>query len=218
MTFWKKPEPTGPRPSPPEAPAAPRHAPPSPPPVAAQQAGSGRGGSGGRFLLGPSMQVRGELIGRLDVFIEGLVEGKIVVSNHDVVIESSGRVRAEIEARTVIVRGRLVGNVRAKERIEIASSGSVEGNLAAPRVILAEGSEFSGRIEKHEPKAAAGPAGSRPDGARPAAGTKSAPVVSAAASEAPEDASTDRRGKDRPWSATSGEPHPSSVPPSNGRM
>ncbi len=108
-----------------------------------------------QVCIGSSMHIEGELTGREDLVIDGSVDGKILVTGHQLTIGQNGRVTAEIhDASTVVVEGRLVGNISAENKIEIGSTGSILGDIRAPRVILADGARFNGRVDM-EPRAAA---------------------------------------------------------------
>jgi len=107
------------------------------------------------ICIGSSMRIEGELTGHEDLVIDGTVEGRIVVKGHQLTIGENGRVTAEIhDAGTVIVQGKLVGNISAEHKIEIGSTGSILGNLRAPRIVLAEGARFKGSIDM-EPRSTA---------------------------------------------------------------
>jgi len=98
--------------------------------------------------IGSSMYIKGELTGNEDLTINGRVEGKILLTGHQLTIEENGHVTAEIhDASTVIVRGKMSGNITAGDKVEVASKGSMQGDIRAPRVVLAEGSRFKGRID-----------------------------------------------------------------------
>jgi cytoskeletal protein CcmA (bactofilin family) len=144
------------------------------------------------------MQVKGELVGEINLDIEGRVEGRVVVQNHDVTVASGGRIEAEVVARSVLVLGRVLGDITASERVEIAPSGSVQGDIRAPRVTLADGSSFSGSINKTPAAPDRRPQDPSPGRESPQATTDSAPAAPRASRPGPE--LVDRRGKNRPWS------------------
>ena len=94
------------------------------------------------------MHIEGELTGREDLVIDGSVEGTILVTGHQLTIGQNGHVTADIhDATTVIVQGRLVGDVSADHKIEIGSTGSMLGNIRASRVVLAEGARLKGSVD-----------------------------------------------------------------------
>lgn len=111
--------------------------------------------------IGKSVQIKGELIGKEDLTIEGKLDGKILLKDHSLTIGANGHVAAEVHAKVVIVVGEVVGNITADDKVEIAATGSMHGDICAPRVVLADGARFKGSIDM-EPKAAASTAASPP--------------------------------------------------------
>lgn len=99
------------------------------------------------ITIGSSVVIKGEVSAREDLTITGRVEGKIEVRDHEVRIGREGQVHAEVAARAVVIDGTVKGNVTATERIELTAEGRVEGDLAAPKVLMADGAEFRGRID-----------------------------------------------------------------------
>ena len=96
--------------------------------------------------IAPGTRVEGTLSGATELLIDGEVAGEIHVQA-PVVIGTDGVVQGPITANTVRVGGRVAGNVQATERVEVSPSGSLEGDIAAPRVVIAEGAFFKGRVE-----------------------------------------------------------------------
>lgn len=121
-----------------------------------------------RAVIGPQIRIQGELSGDEDLQVEGRVEGKISVSK-TLRIGQAAQVNAEIRAHAVIIAGRVVGNVTATERVEILPSGSLEGNIKAPKIAIAEGAQFKGSVEMNAKGNApgAGPAASAPAEGKP---------------------------------------------------
>jgi len=106
--------------------------------------------------IGQSVQIKGELTGNEDLTIEGMVDGKILVKDHNLTIGTNGKITAEVHAKTVVVLGQVIGNITADDKVDIASSGSVEGDIRAPRVSIADGARFKGSIDmERKPGAAA---------------------------------------------------------------
>lgn len=97
--------------------------------------------------IGQSVEIKGTLTGNEDLTIEGMVDGKILVKDHSLTIGANGRISAEVHAKTVVVVGQVVGNITADDKVEIAPSGSVEGDIRAPRVAIADGAKFKGSID-----------------------------------------------------------------------
>ena len=96
---------------------------------------------------GASLVFKGELTGSEDLVIEGRVEGKISLPGHLLTIGSQAHISADVAAKAVIIHGTLVGNVAASERFEIKAGGRMTGDLVSPKVVMAEGSEFRGRVD-----------------------------------------------------------------------
>jgi len=101
-----------------------------------------------KVSIGSSMHIKGELTGKEDLTIDGRVDGKILLTGHQLTIGENGHVTAEIhDASAVIVRGKMIGNITADDKVEVASQGSMQGDIRAPRVVLADGSRFKGTID-----------------------------------------------------------------------
>ena len=105
--------------------------------------------------IGKSVIIKGELSGSEDLTIEGQVEGKIELRQNVLTIGPNAKIKAQVAAKTIVVEGSVQGNVMASERIEIRDKGSVEGDLAAPRVAIADGAHFRGSIDMQQGRGAA---------------------------------------------------------------
>jgi cytoskeletal protein CcmA (bactofilin family) len=119
-------------------------------------------------IIGSNTVVSGNLEGDEDLTIEGRVEGSITLSK-TLTIEVGGVVRANIHVRNAIISGVLVGNIEAQEAVHITDAGRVVGDIAAPRVILVDGSSFRGNIDM-------GNFDVERAGGMPAAGARTAPA------------------------------------------
>jgi cytoskeletal protein CcmA (bactofilin family) len=97
--------------------------------------------------IGKSVVIKGELNGSEDLTIEGNVEGTIQLREHVLTIGPNGRIKAQIFAKSVIVLGEVTGNVTASDKVYIRDNGSVDGDLIAPRVAIAEGAHFRGSVD-----------------------------------------------------------------------
>ena len=112
--------------------------------------------------IGKSISIRGDLTGNEDIVIEGKVEGKVELPNNQLTIGANGQVKAEINAKGVIVVGRVAGNIRGTDRVEIQATGVVEGDVSAPRLVVAEGAVVNGSIQMGKEAVAAAAAVARP--------------------------------------------------------
>src|SRR6187399_2716492 len=97
--------------------------------------------------IGKSVIIKGELSGSEDLTIEGQVEGKIELRQNILTIGPNGKIKAQVFAKTVVVQGEVTGNITATERVDIRDAGSVDGDLSAPRIAIADGAHFRGSID-----------------------------------------------------------------------
>jgi cytoskeletal protein CcmA (bactofilin family) len=130
--------------SPPSAPVAPKPQPTS----------------GGRnTYIGPGVKIKGEISADVEMVVDGEVQGRLELKQ-SLTVGSNGVVNGDIIAKTVQVGGSVVGNVRGTERFELLPSGRIEGDVVSPRVVIAEGAFFKGKVEVESEKAPSKPAAS----------------------------------------------------------
>ena len=129
--MWDKRD-TGARPNDPESPTTP---------------GFEASRSGRIVNIGPSIQIKGELQGDEDLTIDGRVEGKIELRDHNLTIGSNGKIKADLFAKTIVIAGEVAGNAFAAERVEIAPSGRLVGDIHSPRITIADGAHFKGSVD-----------------------------------------------------------------------
>jgi len=124
--------------------------------------------------IGKSVVVKGELSGSEDLVVDGEVEGSIALRGQSLTIGPNGRVRANIEARNVILHGRVDGDIHASDRVELRKSASLSGDITTMRISIEDGAFFKGTIDiqKAEPAPKVEP---RP----PAPATATAPAAAA---------------------------------------
>lgn len=118
--------------------------------------------------IGQSIHIKGELSGNEDLTIEGKVEGKVMLKDHNLTVGANGKLTAEVQAKTVMVLGEVTGNIVADDKVEVAATGTMRGDIQAPRVVLADGAKFKGSIDM--------------DGRKPAAGAHASATSSSSAS------------------------------------
>ena len=78
---------------------------------------------GEKTVLGPTVEIEGEIEGEEDLVIQGRIQGKII-SRKDLTVDGSGKVEASVTTKNLAVSGMLVGNVTASERVEAEISSS----------------------------------------------------------------------------------------------
>ncbi|MFP3938767.1 MAG: polymer-forming cytoskeletal protein [Thermoanaerobaculia bacterium] len=137
-----------------------------------------------RAVIGSTISVQGDITGEEDLTILGRIQGTVDVKGNSVTIGSTGHVKADVHAATIVVEGEVEGNLYGGDQIILKSSGHVRGNLTAPRVALEDGGQFKGAIDM-EPKR-----------------TNGSPSLAAGSSTGSKPA--DRKGSEAPAGAASG--------------
>ncbi len=98
-------------------------------------------------VLGRSVISKGEISASEDLSIEGQFDGTISMKDHCLTVGTNGQVKAEIQARQVVIHGTVNGNITAREKVEIRRTGRVQGDLTAAGVAIEDGAYFKGSIE-----------------------------------------------------------------------
>jgi cytoskeletal protein CcmA (bactofilin family) len=136
--------------------------------------------------IGKTIKIKGEIVGQEDLTIEGHVDGKITLRDHHLSVGANGRLTAEVTAKSVSVTGEVVGNITATDKVEVAATGSMKGDICAPRVILADGARFKGSIDmapQNASKAAQPQSSSSSNPSKSSAGSSTGMSQTAAASK-----------------------------------
>src|ERR1700716_38705 len=94
--------------------------------------------------IGKSLVIKGEVAGSESLYIDGRVEGSINLSGNRVTIGRNGVVAANINAREIVVLGKVRGNLTASDRGDIRSDGSLTGDVVAARISIGDGAFFKG--------------------------------------------------------------------------
>jgi cytoskeletal protein CcmA (bactofilin family) len=97
--------------------------------------------------IGKSVVIKGELSGSEDLYLDGEVEGSIVLNGNSLTVGPNGRVRAHIKAREVIVHGKVDGNITSAQRVELRRSAAVLGDIASQRLMIEDGAYVKGKID-----------------------------------------------------------------------
>lgn len=130
--------------------------------------------------IGKSVVVKGELSGSEDLYLDGEVEGSIELRNHSLTIGPNGRVRANVYAKDVVIQGKVDGNVRGSERVELRKTAVLAGDISTQRIVIEDGAYFKGSIDIQKPEAK-----SEPVRATAATANTTAPPATASAHNAP---------------------------------
>jgi cytoskeletal protein CcmA (bactofilin family) len=121
----------------------------------------------GATVIGRGATFRGELRATGEVLVEGTVEGLIQAGGARLTVGQGARVKADIDAQEVIVMGRVDGNIRGTERVDLRSTAEVTGDIFSKRFAMEPDGVLRGRVD---PTRAAEPliSGTRPEEAKPA--------------------------------------------------
>lgn len=101
--------------------------------------------SGGTVSLGADDRLEGKLIIRSDLVVHGSVEGEVITTG-DITVEAGGQVKARLECRNLSIRGRVEGDVSAQQRLRLAGSGYLQGNIRVAKLHVEDGATFNGSI------------------------------------------------------------------------
>ncbi len=101
--------------------------------------------------IGKSLVIKGEVTGSESLYIDGRVEGSINLSGNRVTVGRNGVVAANINAREIVVIGKVRGNLVASDRVDIRNEGSLTGDVVAQRISIEDGAFFKGGIDIRKP-------------------------------------------------------------------
>lgn len=107
------------------------------------------------------IKIKGDIMGQGDLAIDGEVEGNVHLSPGTFIVGPDARVTGEIEAREVIIRGEVVGALKACERVHIWSTGRLTGDMETRGIVIEDGAILHSRVavpraETHEVTTTAG--------------------------------------------------------------
>ena len=97
--------------------------------------------------LGSSLVIKGKISGSEDLQIDGKVEGPVSLPGQKLTVGSTGHLNSEVDAREVVVHGKVSGNLIVQDRVDIRKDASVTGDIIASRISVEDGAYFKGRIE-----------------------------------------------------------------------
>jgi cytoskeletal protein CcmA (bactofilin family) len=109
-------------------------------------------------VIGQSVTIRGELAGKEDLYIDGVLEGTIALQESRLTVGPNARVMADVDAREVVIFGLVEGNLSASGLIELRASAVVKGDILAARLSIEENACMKGRVDLLEAAAGVGKA------------------------------------------------------------
>ena len=117
------------------------------PPAPRGQGASGPHAPEGITTIGQGVVIKGDVKGGEDFVIDGEVDGTIELPQHVLTVGPTGRVKAQLSAKSVVVLGKVRGSIQASELVRIDETGSAEGAIAASRLVVADGARLQGRVD-----------------------------------------------------------------------
>jgi cytoskeletal protein CcmA (bactofilin family) len=97
--------------------------------------------------IGRTLFIKGEISGSEALYIDGRIEGKITMPESRITIGRNGKVDASIQARELVVMGKVTGNIECSDRVDIRAEGSVHGDISTARISVEDGAALKGGIQ-----------------------------------------------------------------------
>ncbi len=101
--------------------------------------------------IGKSLVIKGEVTGSESLYIDGRVEGAINLPGNRVTIGRNGQVQANVNAKEIVILGKVKGNLTASDRVDIRNEGSLAGDVVCQRISIEDGAYFKGSIDIRKP-------------------------------------------------------------------
>ena len=102
--------------------------------------------------ISQGIKIKGEVTGSEDLFVDGVVEGKLsLTTNSCLTVGPNGHVKADVQAREIIVRGKIEGKVTGRDKVQLWSTGQVTGEVQTDRLAIEDGALLRGRVEAGKP-------------------------------------------------------------------
>ena len=133
-------------PYPPSTSPSPRLETPVPTPApAVTSASPGTPAPAGHLTI--SHTIRGEITGREDLYVDGEIEGKVHLEDAKIIIGPNGRVTADIEAREILVLGKVKGSLHGRDSVTIGRTGHVIGDVVTRYISVEDGAQVQGSLD-----------------------------------------------------------------------
>ncbi len=97
-------------------------------------------------VIGSELVISGSVTSQEDIQVDGTLHGPLTSSAH-VAIGARGSVDAAVSGRTVSVAGSVTASVTATERVDLLEGGRLIGDVKAPRLTIADGATFRGKVD-----------------------------------------------------------------------
>ena len=96
--------------------------------------------------IGKTIKIKGDVIGDENIVVDGYVEGTIKIKEN-LTVSQGGEVKAEVSAKNVQVSGKVSGSIESSDKVDVAPTGVVNGNIKSPRFIVSQGGILNGSIQ-----------------------------------------------------------------------
>jgi cytoskeletal protein CcmA (bactofilin family) len=96
--------------------------------------------------IGKSIVIKGEVSGSENVYVAGELEGSVELLQGDLTVGPDGRIRANAQARRIMVHGRVDGNLYGTKRVDLKQSAVLVGDICSPRIAIEEGASLTGSV------------------------------------------------------------------------
>src|SRR2546426_11656754 len=98
--------------------------------------------------ISQGIKIKGEVTGSEDLYVDGVVEGKLTLTtNSCLTVGPNGSVKADLNAREIIVRGKVEGKITARDKVQLGSTGQVTGEVQTDRLTIEDGALLRGKVE-----------------------------------------------------------------------
>jgi len=94
-----------------------------------------------------SHSIRGEISGREDLYVDGEIEGRVTLEDAKIVIGPNGRIVADVEAREILVLGKVKGNLHGRDSVTIGRTGHVVGDVVTRYISVEDGAQVQGSLD-----------------------------------------------------------------------
>jgi cytoskeletal protein CcmA (bactofilin family) len=132
----------------------------------------------GVATIGKSVVLKGQVVSREDLYVDGEVDGTIELLEHRLTVGPHAKLSAAIKAREVVIMGSVRGNIEATDKIDIRKDAKLVGDIKTARIVIEDGAYFKGSIDIQKPEVGRAPAASKPQPAVGAAGAgQPSPVI-----------------------------------------
>jgi cytoskeletal protein CcmA (bactofilin family) len=95
--------------------------------------------------IGKSVVIKGDISGGGSLYLDGALEGNVELKG-SLTVGPEGRVRAKMQARSIVVQGRVEGDLYGLERTELKKSATVVGDIYTPRIAIEDGMSLTGSV------------------------------------------------------------------------